>query len=163
MRFWKHSLLAAAVFMGITSVVTYTSCTNDSCKTLICRNGGTCSDEACTCPDGYEGQQCEVVSRHKFYGFYDGNTKINSSPVIIDSAVVFSNAGDTTNRIILTTIYSRQPEILSGSVTKNDVFFDIPGKTITYKMVAENRIEIVIDEMVDGKRVITNFQGTKRQ
>lgn len=148
--------------MGIASLVTYTSCTHDSCKTIMCRNGGTCVDESCKCPDGYEGSQCETISRIKFYGTYDGITKINSDPTFRDSALVY-NAVDTTNRGLSTMIYSRNPERFTGNVLGNEVFFNIPGKSITYKMVSENRIEIEILEYVDGKKVSTNFQGTKRQ
>lgn len=163
MRFWKHSLLAAGIFMGIASTVTYTSCTHDSCKNLICRNGGTCADEACRCTDGYEGTQCEVLSRHKFLGTYDGQLKINNLPVKIDSAVVMTSNALQNNNTIETFIYSRLPEKMVGAVVGDEVNTITPtGKKITYKMIAANRIEIVIDEMVEGERIITNFQGDKR-
>lgn len=163
MRFWKHSLLAAGIFMGIASTVTYTSCTHDSCKNLICRNGGTCADEACRCPDGYEGTQCEILSRTKFLGTYDGQIKVNDLPVKIDSAVVITSNALQNNSTIETFIYSRLPEKMTGAVVGDEVNTIAPtGKKISYKMIAANRIEIVIDEMVEGERVITNFQGDKR-
>lgn len=163
MRFWKHSLLAAGIFLGIASTVTYTSCTHDSCKNLICRNGGTCADEACRCPDGYEGTQCEILSRTKFLGTYDGQTKVNSLPVEIDSAVVLASNALQNNSTIETMIYSRSEEKILGTVKGNEITVVSPtGKTITYKMVSANRIEILIDEMVNGERIITNFQGNKR-
>lgn len=162
MRFWKHSLLSAAVFMGITSTVTYTSCTNDSCQTLICRNGGTCSDEQCLCPDGYEGTQCDVVSRSKFRGSYAGNTKVNQLPVIVDTAWVEFSWNENDSLGLRTRIKSRLPEVINGYAVKNDVIVTEPaGKNISYKMTGDNKIEIQIDEMVDGERVISTFIGTK--
>lgn len=164
MSFWKHSLVAAGIFFGIAATVTYSSCTNDSCKTLMCRNGGTCADEACRCPDGFEGAQCEVLSNQKFRGKYDGIIKINSLPSERDSAIIdILPERDTSKRGIYVTIYSRLPEKIRGYVLKNDVSIISPtDKFITFKMVGENKIEVFIDEVVNGERRITNFQGTKR-
>ncbi|MCB9046497.1 MAG: hypothetical protein H6550_10205 [Chitinophagales bacterium] len=163
MKFWKHSLLAGSIFLGIASTVTYTSCIHDSCKTLMCRNGGTCDGELCLCPDGWQGTQCEIASGDKFIGTYDGQTKVNSDPVRIDSAKVYYISGEDTPTTIETIIYSRKPEKLSGKAVLDHMYINnAPGKTITYKYLGEGKIEILIDEMVDGNRVITNFSGTKR-
>ena len=164
MKFWKHSLLATGIFLSIASTVTYTSCNHDSCKALICRNGGTCADEECRCPDGYEGTQCEIKSRDKFFGFYDGITKINDLPVSIDSAKVEEDYENTHVTTIKTFIYSRFPEILRGTVKNNEVTVNAEGnRKVTYKMIGEGRIEILIDETIEGERIITNFQGNKRK
>jgi hypothetical protein len=55
------------VISGFFSVV-YFSCNRDKCKTIVCANGGVCSQGACTCPSGYQGTNCETVSRYKFLG-----------------------------------------------------------------------------------------------
>jgi hypothetical protein len=94
MKFWKHTLITALAFFGVASIVLYSSCTDDSCTRLKCRNGGTCIDGFCKCPSGYEGQQCETAVSDKFIGRYYGNTKCSGVPQdIIDSAVVFHSNG----------------------------------------------------------------------
>lgn len=163
MKFWKHSMLAAVVFMSIASTVTYTSCVHDSCKAVICRNGGVCSDEFCMCPDGYEGTQCEIVSREKFIGTYHGQIKVNNLAVIADSAIVTPVFGDTSNRTIKIKIASRSPEEIIGVVLKDEVLVntDAEGKSVIFKWIGDNLIEVLIEETVDGKKMITNFQATK--
>jgi hypothetical protein len=164
MKFWKHSLLAATVFMTIASTVTYTSCKHDSCKALMCRNGGTCADEFCRCPIGYEGTQCEIISRNKFLGYYKGNTQVNGLPVTGDAATVEPDHKNVSITSLKVTILSRTPEVISGVIdaTGREVIVqDTENRKVTWKMVADNRIEILIEEMKNGEKYITNFQGNK--
>lgn len=164
MKFWKHSLLAAGIFFTVASAVTYTSCSHDSCKALMCRNGGTCADEFCRCPHGYEGTQCEIISRNKFLGTYEGITQVNGMPVTRDAAVVEPNHKDASITALKVTIFSRSPEVITGVIDPNGqevVVADTENKRVTWKLVSDNRIEILIEEMKNGEKVITNFQGTK--
>lgn len=161
MKFWKHSMLAAVVFMSIASTVTYTSCVHDSCKAIICRNGGVCNDEACMCPDGYEGTQCEIKSRDKFIGNYFGQTKVNNLPVIRDSAKVYPIA-DSNATTLRVEIASRAPEKITGVANLDEVSVNSSeSKSVVFKMIGEDKIEILIEETVNGEKVITNFQATK--
>lgn len=61
------ALSALVVFTGIT----YTSCNPDKCKAITCAYGGVCTDGECTCATGYEGNQCEKITRDKFTGTWD--------------------------------------------------------------------------------------------
>lgn len=36
------------------------SCAEDRCETLACQNGGVCQDNACQCPEGFIGRECEI-------------------------------------------------------------------------------------------------------
>ncbi len=60
------ALFAIAAFVS----VTYTSCNSDKCKAIVCAYGGVCKDGACICAAGYEGTQCEIVSREKYKGVW---------------------------------------------------------------------------------------------
>lgn len=68
----KQFALTAALAIGAFATVTYTSCNKDACKDVTCQNGGTCNDGNCTCPTGYEGTNCQTLSRDKFVGTYIG-------------------------------------------------------------------------------------------
>lgn len=39
----------------------FTGCVEDTCDTLICQNGGVCINDACDCPEGFEGTECQNV------------------------------------------------------------------------------------------------------
>lgn len=164
MKFWKHSLLSAGMFLAVATTVTYTSCVHDSCKALMCRNGGTCADEFCRCPTGYEGTQCEIISRNKFLGTFTGKTQVNGQPVTGDAATVEPDHKVEGITGLKVTILSRTPEVITGviDVTGKEVIVqNTDDKKVTWKMVADNRIEILIEEMKNGEKFITNFQGNK--
>ncbi len=162
MKFWKHSLIAACTFLSLATVVTYTSCVQDSCKALKCRNGGTCADEFCRCPVGWEGTQCENATRNKFTGRYDGITQVNGEPSFQDSALVDNLPFSTTG--VRINIFSRtNSHEFIGNVNETDAFEVVDnGKTLLFTRIGNERIEISIEETVDGKKSITNFQGTRR-
>lgn len=39
----------------------FTGCVEDTCDTLVCQNGATCIDNACDCPEGFTGKECEEI------------------------------------------------------------------------------------------------------
>jgi hypothetical protein len=85
----RSVLLTASIVTAAFGAITYTSCTEDKCKAIVCANGGTCKDGACICPSGYEGAQCETVNRERFLGNWnvdeDGTISANAVyPVIIE-------------------------------------------------------------------------------
>jgi len=65
---FKAILVTALATFSAFSAVTYTSCNRDKCKTIVCANDGVCNNGTCVCPTGYEGSNCETVSRDKFLG-----------------------------------------------------------------------------------------------
>lgn len=58
------ALLTVSAFIS----VVYISCNRDKCKTIVCAHGGVCNSGACICQSGYEGSNCETMSRKKFLG-----------------------------------------------------------------------------------------------
>ena len=65
---FKTILISALATFSAFISVAYLSCNRDKCKTIVCANGGVCNGGACICPSGYEGSNCETVSRFKFLG-----------------------------------------------------------------------------------------------
>jgi hypothetical protein len=73
MKSIKHIALTVVLTVSAFCAVLYTSCSKDACKGVTCQNGGTCSGGNCTCTTGYEGTNCETLSRDKFVGTYTGS------------------------------------------------------------------------------------------
>lgn len=55
----KKQLTAVAIALLSTAAITYTSCTIDECKDVVCQNGGNCNGGSCTCPTGFTGNRCQ--------------------------------------------------------------------------------------------------------
>jgi hypothetical protein len=65
---FKTILISAIAAIATFISITYISCTEDKCKTIVCAYGGVCNGGSCICPPGYEGTTCATVSRDKFTG-----------------------------------------------------------------------------------------------
>ena len=44
----------------------------DPCDDIVCENGAACDDGTCLCENGYEGDNCEIEARVKYYGTFAG-------------------------------------------------------------------------------------------
>jgi len=73
MKSIRNIAFSALLTFGAFGAITYTACNKDECKDVVCQNGGTCSEGNCTCPTGYEGTNCETLSRTKFIGTWTGS------------------------------------------------------------------------------------------
>ena len=82
----RSIVFTLVVLLTVFSAITYFSCAKkDKCNNVICYNKGACDNGSCKCLVGYEGANCEVLSRDKFvsvfhggdsctYGFYGDST-----------------------------------------------------------------------------------------
>lgn len=63
------SLLVSGIFIALLM----NSCEPDSCKDITCPANKLCYQGACVCPNGFEGENCELNSVDRFIGNYDVN------------------------------------------------------------------------------------------
>ncbi|NDC41900.1 MAG: hypothetical protein EBZ77_10175 [Chitinophagia bacterium] len=65
------------------AVLWATSCRLDKCKAISCAYSGLCIDGACACHPGYEGTNCETITRKKYIGsLWQVHEKGTISPTI---------------------------------------------------------------------------------
>ena len=163
MKFWKHTLISAIAFVGVSSSVLYTSCTEDSCKTLICRNGATCADGQCKCPTGFEGTQCEKRAADRYIGFYVGQLNIDNQPPVADSARIWVVNYPAT---VAFERFTREHDVLIGNVSPVDgkIYINdgqFGGRTITISVI-DKKIYFTSLEKPNGELQTINFVGTRR-
>jgi len=112
MNIWKTSLITAFAFIGITTTVLYSSCEQDPCLDLKCKNGGACVEGLCRCKTGFEGAECEIKAADKFLGLYIGERTCTGSP-ISDSVLIFLDEYPDKVKMVQ---YSRMQDTLKGTV-----------------------------------------------
>lgn len=61
-------------------LLTFVACDNQSCENVRCPFGRTCVLGDCLCPAGYEGDNCNILSRDKYLGTYQVNENCANRP-----------------------------------------------------------------------------------
>src|SRR5690606_38981213 len=120
MKLWKHTLITAFAFLGISSTVLYTSCEKDSCADLKCQNRGTCVEGFCRCPSGYEGTECETEAAEKFLGRFIGFYTCPESSPMVDTVDIWKFQAPDQIRLVLR---SRIQDTLAGTVNGQNLIF----------------------------------------
>lgn len=77
----KPIILSSIIILATLFTVMYTSCKPDKCKAIACAYGGTCNEGSCKCLPGYEGSNCETITRNKFVGFWSVKEQGTISPL----------------------------------------------------------------------------------
>ena len=104
MKFLRHISLTALLVLAAFSSITYFACTKDKCNDVACLNGGACDEGTCVCATGYEGNRCQLPSRDKIIGNYNGGdscTKIGETRYAIRFLVVPGNSRQMVMKNIL--------------------------------------------------------------
>lgn len=84
---FKNLVFSALLSLGAFGAVTFTACTQDECKDVVCNNGGTCISGTCSCPTGFEGNNCETRTRDKFVGTWGGSDVCGSGTYTITLSI----------------------------------------------------------------------------
>ena len=123
-------LITAAIFGS----VLYTSCRLDKCKPINCAHQGVCQGGTCICPAGYEGPNCETVTRDKYIGnwrvFEKGSNSIAAQyPLVIDTA----GRDEAITYVVIRNLYSYFKKPVRAYVDGENII--IPNQRLEGKMV----------------------------
>lgn len=138
---FKTIMLSTLGAVACFYAVTQSSCQSDKCKAIACAYGGVCKEWVCICPSGYEGVQCETVTRDKFLGTW----------------TVYETGTITNNNVYTVSIEPRYDSSITGVFIKN--FYNRAhanvgnGKVFAY--VKADTIYIN-QQIVDGDTIIGN-------
>lgn len=114
----KNIAFSALLSLGAFGAVTYTACTKDECKDVVCQNGGTCAGGSCNCTTGYEGATCQTESRAKYAGDYKGTGTDNGGNTYTNWTMSFSApSGSAVTGMTLTLKNAAGATILTFPIT----------------------------------------------
>lgn len=126
------SLFVSAV-LALTTIfsVAYFSCNRDKCKTIVCANHGVCNYGVCVCPSGFQGTNCETVSRQKFLGnwlVFEKGTITNAAqyPISIEPS---NNVTD----VVIKNFYNYFEHSIKGYVQHDTLY--IPNQQLEGRIV----------------------------
>ncbi|QLH44409.1 MAG: calcium-binding EGF-like domain-containing protein [Bacteroidota bacterium] len=117
-------MLASILTIGAFSTTLFTACNPDACKDVVCQNGGTCVDGDCTCPVGYEGTNCQTLSRDKFIGVFTGS---ETCTVGTDNYSITCSANSDNTKFNIQNLYNQS---LTAIASANGNAFTIPSQTV---------------------------------
>jgi hypothetical protein len=125
---FKTIVLSALVVMAAFTAVTYTSCNSDKCKAIVCAYGGVCKDGACICASGYEGTQCEIITREKYKGVWNVSEKgTYTDPSFYQVGIDYATGTDMT-KMVITGFYNSIS--MSVNIRVNGDEITIPQQTV---------------------------------
>jgi len=123
MKFWRQILLTVSLLIAIVGTSILSSCEKNSCDGVLCYNGGSCGSGVCTCPAGFEGTRCEIVSRDRFLGTFGGYTTCDAGAPTIDTVVIYpANRGMLSVDVHYKSI---APKVLQGIVSSNESTYSV--------------------------------------
>ena len=134
---FKTILISAFVTCSAFISIAYFSCNRDKCKTIVCAHGGVCNSGACICTTGYEGSNCETLSRQKFLGnwtvFEKGTRTQAAQYVITIQEAPPVNGTDNPTDVVLINYYNYFKTPIKGSIARDTLY--IPNQNYEGKVV----------------------------
>jgi hypothetical protein len=130
MKNLRTILTATALTLGLFTV-TFTACTPDPCKNVVCDNGGTCdANGACVCPAGFEGTTCATLSRDKFIGIFNGS---ETCTIGTDTYAVTTTPNSDKTKFNIQNLYNQST--ITAIANANGNAFTIPSQTVAANVV----------------------------
>ena len=165
MKSLKSLLIASVRFFGISALVLSSSCEQDPCLDLDCKQGASCSEGFCQCPVGYEGSECEITAASRFVGKYVGISQCNQDPQKTDTATIVLDKDP--NKVILRIGMGRTSVISYGGIasTPEIQFEEINDGAVAVHPAATvdgNQLTVSVETRVaNNQRSMCKFVGVK--
>ncbi len=137
------------------SLVVVQSCTKNNTNTsacVLCANGGLCIGKVCTCPVGYEGSDCTILSATKFLGSWNVTEKGTNSDTTRYSLVLQSVSGSA-NKVVIKNLYNYFTQDIRGIIVADTLF--IPVQQLGNKIVVGiGYISVGTNPLTDGQVLV---------
>jgi len=165
MRSIKQIALTVLLTVGAFSAITYTACNKDACSGVTCQNGGTCASGTCTCPTGYQGTNCQILTRENFVGTYNGSDQCGTGTYTItltitdastnNISVLINNIGGFGTNITATGVVTS-----SNTVTITSANVGGNSRVLTGTMTFTGSTMVFQYSVTSSTDPVDNCQGT---
>lgn len=118
------SLTTLLIFVGIS----FNACKPDKCKQVSCAYSGTCKEGVCLCQVGYEGEQCETITRDKFKGIW--NVDEDGTLSSVAQYTLSMENGDKVNEVVIKNLQNYLDDVKVYGVTYLDTL-TVPLQVLT--------------------------------
>ncbi len=173
MKSIRNVVFSALVAVGAFSTVTYTACTKDECKDVVCNNGGTCVTGTCNCTTFYDGATCDNQVRTNYYNSYKGNGTDTDGDSYTNFSLKFSKSGETATKMNLDILDNNNANVLAFTVElQTNTTFTVVSKTDGTTTFTGNgtftadgnvaTLSLSVSDTVDGTYVVTFANMTKQ-
>ncbi len=128
---FKSILVSALLALTTVFSIAWFSCNRDKCKSIVCANHGVCNYGTCVCPSGFQGTNCETVSRLKFIG----NWSVFEKGTITNAAQypITISPSNTVTDVVITNFYNYFVNPIKGYVIHDTLY--IPNQQLEGKIV----------------------------
>ena len=127
--------IVALIFCAIT----YIACNKDNIpvsttitKCVTCANGGTCLNDTCRCPTGYEGTSCQTESILKFTQIFDWSVSEDGSVTGLHNPYIINiEQNGSLTSVLINNLYSPyyfSSTVLVANINGDSIF--IPSQPI---------------------------------
>lgn len=173
MKSIRNIAFSALLAVGAFTTVTYTACTKDDCKDVVCDNGGTCVSGACNCPNYYSGATCQTEIRTTYYNTYIGDGTDSDGLSYKGYKIKFSARGtDAKNMILDVTDGNNVPMVSVNVMLEANDTYKIEQKTDGSDIItgsgsvttSKATLTLIFTDRNDSKDVLTfNFNNMLKQ
>jgi hypothetical protein len=116
-------------------IVSLGACKEDPCASVVCFNGGSCSDGTCDCTAGYEGDDCGTEMREKFLGGYTVSEICNGETYAYTMNI--TESGTSVSNIFLVNFgglgFNAEARVNGSSLVIPSATIDVQGEAVTYE------------------------------
>ncbi len=108
--------------LSTTLLLSFYAC-SDNCDGVEC-GPGVCDDGTCQCPDGYEGDACEIISNSVYYGEYsvvDATCGTTNNTTIIETITIAARPNGNPTEINLTAASSSITSTIDGTIINGEI------------------------------------------
>lgn len=139
-------------FIAIFFMLSFNSCVHDSCLDLNCRQGASCIDDHCQCPPGYEGTECETLSKARFLGMWVGTSKCEGFPQSKDTVEFMTYCNP--NRLII--------KAGIGNLSTNTFLGTAGAPEMTFEVYEDDYVTIEPYVRVDANYMQLTFRSKSK-
>ena len=108
---------------------------------MVCVNGGYCDGGHCVCPTGYEGDSCQVYSRNKWLGNYNGGDSCTGPGERGYNILFLANLKNPVQMVMKGILGTMNDSAICTMVANDSFVFNGANNSTTYRGYGKIRLD----------------------